>query len=317
MLLGLGVFLGGQKWLYGAGDPSVRQAVDRRFLPGSPAEAMVYLGALAAVVVAWQLVQNNQLVGAMLSGLGIVVLAAIVGYLVLKCDPIERDQLFVALVLIGLSMVFWAFFEQAGSSVNLFTDRNVDRTVNGREIKASLFQSVNPGFILLLGPVFSALWVAMARRRIEPSTPVKFGLGIVQLGLGFGVLWLGAKSAGSDGIVALGWLLLGYFLHTTGELCLSPVGLSMITKLSPVRIVGLMMGTWFLATAFSQYVAGLIAAMTGVEGTGEGEGPLPPPSETVMVYGNVFGGIAVTAIVAGLAALAISPWLRKRMHGVH
>jgi POT family proton-dependent oligopeptide transporter len=213
--------------------------------------------------------------------------------------------------------VFWAFFEQAGSSINLFTDRNVDRTIDDVEVKASVFQSVNPAFILLLAPFFSAMWIALARRGLEPSTPVKFGLGIVQLGLGFGVLWLGAKSAGTDGIVALGWLLGGYLLHTMGELCLSPVGLSMITKLSPARIVGLMMGTWFLATAFSQYVAGLIAALTGVEGAGEAEGALPPPSETVMVYGEVFGGIALTAIAAGFVALAVSPWLRKRMHGVH
>src|SRR5690606_2280074 len=173
------------------------------------------------------------------------------------------------------------------------TDRNVDRSLFGKSIPASVFQSVNPAFILTFAPVFAWLWVRLGRRGIEPATPTKFGLGILQLGLGFGALYFGAASAGSDGVVAIGWLLLGYLLHTTGELCLSPVGLSMITKLSPARIVGLMMGTWFLSSAFAQYVAGLIAKLTGVKEHGGAEAALPHPSETVMVYGDVFGKLGL------------------------
>ncbi len=135
----------------------------------------------------------------------------------------------------------------------------------GFDFQASQFQSLNPAFILLLGPVFSWLWVALARRRFEPSTPAKFGLGVVQVGLGFAALVYGAQHADANGMVAAGWLALAYLLHTTGELCLSPVGLSMVTKLSVPRVVGLMMGVWFLSSAFSHYVGGLIAAGASVE----------------------------------------------------
>jgi POT family proton-dependent oligopeptide transporter len=270
------------------------------------------------VAVAWFLVQSGEVVGQLLSGLGIVVLASILYYMATRCDQVQRDRLLVVLVLTLFSMVFWSFFEQAGSSINLFTDRNVDRTIWGRETPASIYQSVNPAFILLLAPLFSMLWLHLARAGREPSTPIKFSLGLLQLGLGFGVLYLGASSAvPHGGIVPLGWLIAGYFLHTTGELCLSPVGLSMVTKLSPAHIMGLMMGTWFLATSFSQYIAGLIAKLTGIPIDGGQAGSLPPPSETVMIYGDVFGKIALTAIAASLVALLVAPWLRKRMHGIH
>jgi POT family proton-dependent oligopeptide transporter len=180
-----------------------------------------------------------------------------------------------------------------------------------------VFQAVNPVFILIFGPVFSALWVRLARSGSEPNTPLKFGLGIVQLGLGFAALYVGARSASADGLVWLGWLVIGYLLHTTGELCLSPIGLSMITKLSPLRIGAMMMGTWFLSAAFAQYIAGLIAMLTGVSGEAEAGHAIPPPAETVMIYGNVFGSIAIVAVGAGILVLALSPVLAKRMHGIH
>jgi POT family proton-dependent oligopeptide transporter len=211
--------------------------------------------------------------------------------------------------------VFWAFFEQAGSSLNLFTERNVDRRIGGLEIEAPVFQSVNPAFILLFGPVFAWLWIRLARAHMEPSTPLKFGFGILQLGLGFGALYLGAMNS-DNGVVAVGWLILGYLLHTTGELCLSPVGLSMITKLSPPRMTGLMMGTWFLSSAFAQYVASLIAMLTGVKEHGEAA-RVPPPSETVLIYGSVFGKVAIVALLVGLFVVFIAPLLRRRMRGIH
>jgi POT family proton-dependent oligopeptide transporter len=189
----------------------------------------------------------------------------------------------------------------------------VNRVVLGWEIPTSAFQSVNAIFILLLGPLFSMLWVRLAAAGREPSTPVKFGLGIVQLGLGFGALYYGAVTA-SSGVVSLVWLILGYMLHTSGELCLSPVGLSMITKLSPLRIGGLMMGVWFLAIAYAQYAAALIAKLTGVHGEQAGDGA---QGGTAMIYGEIFGLIALTAIGVGLGILIVAPLLRKLMKGVH
>jgi POT family proton-dependent oligopeptide transporter len=194
------------------------------------------------------------------------------------------------------------------------TAGDVGMGIGGSEIPTSLFQATNPIFILLFGLPFTAVWALLATRRLEPSTPVKFALGLLQLGLGFVALWWGAQLADSRGMVGLSWLLLGYLLHTTGELCLSPVGLSMVTKLSPARMVGMVMGAWFLATAFSGYLAGLIAKLTGVQGEGDGPQVVPPPSETVNLYGDVFGQIAIIAIVSSLICFALAPLLKKWMH---
>jgi proton-dependent oligopeptide transporter, POT family len=267
--------------------------------------------ALALPLVAF-FVQRSAIAGGVLALFGG---AALVYLLVeaFRCERVERERLFAALALMFFAMLFWAFFEQAGSSINNFTDRNVDRAFGGAEVPASAFQATNPIFILLFGVVFSALWSWLAARRAEPSTPNKFALGLLQLGLGFGALWLGARSADERGLVNVSWLLLGYLLHTTGELCVSPVGLSMVTRLSPPRIVSTVMGAWFMATAFSQYLAGLIAQLTGVRAA-EGGTQLPPPSETVALYGSVFGGIAATALVSALACFALAPLLARWMH---
>jgi POT family proton-dependent oligopeptide transporter len=140
---------------------------------------------------------------------------------------------------------------------------------------------------------------------------VKFALGLAQLAAGFALFWYGAETADSRGMVAVAWLLWGYLLLTTGELCLSPVGLSMVTRLSPKALVSTMMGTWFLATAFSQYLAAIISQFTGVS---EGGAALPLPRETVAVYGGVFGKIAVVALLSAVGCLAISPVLRRWEH---
>ncbi|MHB8874556.1 MAG: peptide MFS transporter [Myxococcaceae bacterium] len=338
------------------------------------ADWAVYLGALLAVPIFALLVQRNQLAGIMLSIFGGLALVSIFVAAV-RSKKVERQRLFVVLILMFFSMLFWAFFEQAGSSVNNFTDRNVDRVfedrqvgpsdvgstisikmnqeqlgqknggevvtlttltnarkantdqvqwhasqenvgmgIEGAEVPASLFQSVNPILILLLGLVFTALWGFLGERGWEPSTPVKFSLGLLQLGLGFGALWYGAGHADARGMVGLSWLFLGYLFHTTGELCLSPVGLSMVTKLSPARMVSTVMGAWFLATAFSNYLAGMIASLTGVAEEAGGQQVLPPPIETVNIYGGVFGTIALTAIGSAVVLFALSPLLSKWMH---
>jgi POT family proton-dependent oligopeptide transporter len=183
-----------------------------------------------------------------------------------------------------------------------------------QEIPASTFQSVNPIYILMFGLAFTALWSFLAQRGWEPSTTVKFAVGLLQLGLGFGVFWYGAEHANARGMVWLGWLFLGYLLHTSGELCLSPVGLSMITRLSPKRLVSTVMGVWFLATAFSQYLAGIIALFTGVSEGGKGGSSIPAPRDTVHVYGDVFGKIALAALVSSLLCFLLVPLLNWWMH---
>jgi proton-dependent oligopeptide transporter, POT family len=178
----------------------------------------------------------------------------------------------------------------------------VDRVILGFDVPASMFQSINAIYIVLLGPVFAILWTVLARRGLEPSAPAKFGLGVIQLGAGFLVLVAGALAAGPGGLTPVLFIFLIYLLHTTGELCLSPVGLSAMNRLAPAHLAGLIMGTWFFASAAGNFAAGLIAAATGAEGAG--------PERVVEVYSTV----GWTAVAVGVGMIAISPLIRRLMH---
>ena len=199
----------------------------------------------------------------------------------------ERKRVAVIPLLFLAAAVFWSGFEQAGSSMNLFAERLTDRAVFGWEAPASWLQSINPLFIVVLAPVFGSLWVWLGAR--NPSIPVKFAYGLVQLGLGFFVLAWGSTFTADGDLVSPMWLIMTYFFHTTGELCLSPVGLSSITKLSPKRFVGQMMGIWFMATALGSLLAGLVAGL--IESL-----PLP----------QLFGTVGLSVAGAGLLILLVS-----------
>jgi POT family proton-dependent oligopeptide transporter len=218
----------------------------------------------------------------------------------------DRDRIFAAMFLIIGSILFWALFEQAGSSLNLLTDRHVDREVFGWTIPASMFQSLNAIYIVLLAPLFAWLWTSLGRRGIEPSTPAKFGMAVIQLGAGFLVLVAGS-GGGNEALIPLIFIFLIYLLHTTGELCLSPVGLSAMNRLAPAHMASLIMGTWFFASATGNFVAGLIAAATGSESaSGEAAG-----KQTVM---EVYSTIGWVAIGVGVAIIVVAPLIRKLMH---
>ncbi len=194
-----------------------------------------------------------------------------------------------------------------------FTEENVGKLgLGGSEVPASVFQAVNAIYIMIFGLVFTAGWSWLAAKGLEPSTPVKFALGLLQLGGGFACLYFGAQAA-VNGMVASWWLLLMYLLLTTGELCASPVGLSMVTKLTPARLVNTVMGAWFLATAFSQFLAAIIAQFAAVKNEG-GSNFIPAPIETVNLYGDVYKLVAIMAVLTGIFALLISPILKKWMH---
>jgi POT family proton-dependent oligopeptide transporter len=169
----------------------------------------------------------------------------------------------------------------------------------------------------MLGMPLAALWLTLGKRGLNPSTPLKFGLGIIQLGLGFVALWYGALISQDDGMVGLYWLVLGYLLHTTGELCISPVGLSMISRLAPKHMGAMMMGTWYLSFAFASYVASQIARLMSVREAGAGADEQLAAVDTVMIYGGVFGQIALVALGVGVFVAIVSPLIRRGMHGVH
>jgi proton-dependent oligopeptide transporter, POT family len=305
MLAGLIVFIIFKPLLLGRGEPSdpVKLAST---VGGIKLEWLIYLVGLVAVIICWWLVQNQAIVGTLLGVAGAALVAYVLFTAVVKLPAQDRDRIFAAMTLIFGSILFWALFEQAGSSLNLFTDRHVDRNILGMEAKASMFQSINAIYIVLLGPLFAALWVWMGRKGIEPSAPAKFGLGVIQLGLGFLVLVAGAAS-GDGTMVPVIFIFLIYLLHTTGELCLSPVGLSAMNRLAPAHMASLIMGTWFFASATGNFAAGLIAAATGSEAaSGEGAG-----KEIVL---SVYSQIGWIAVAVGIGMVVISPLIKKLMH---
>ena len=310
MLFGLVIFLFGQPYLQGLAGPPSNLYKEKNF--GISNENWAYISGILMVLLSWFLVQNQQLVGSLLGGFGAICIGGWLFYTLLKCPPIERDRLIVVGILILFSLMFWALFEQAGSSLNILTDRGVDRSLLGWTVPASMFQSLNALFIFTLAPFFAMLWIALAKRNIEPSTPLKFAIGIIFVGLGFLVLVAGMES--SDGVqTAVIWIILIYLLHTLGELCLSPVGLSSVTKLSPQRIVGVMMGMWFFASAAGNYVAGLIARATSSNSMSATNEPfdLVQKASFVEVYTNV----GLMAVGCGIVLALITPILKRLMHG--
>ena len=226
----------------------------------------------------------------------------------------EAQMMRAAIVLVIFNVVFWTLFEQAGSSITLFADRNTDRQVFGLfTLTAGQTQFFNAVSIVLLAPVFSIMWVALAKRGLEPGIPVKFGIGIMGVGLGFLALVWGTHFAGADFKVAIWWVALLYLIHSAAELCISPVGLSMITKLSIARVVGMMMGVWFLSISVAQFVGGIIAQVASVATVG---GEVTNPRLSLETYAGVFQTIGIAAVIAGAVLLALSFPLKRWMHGV-
>ncbi len=301
MLLGLVVFVIFKPLLLGKGESSVPEKLAAPFM-GMKFEWFLYLVGLTAVAVTWWLVQNQAIVGTILGVFGAALVIYVI-YQAIKIGGHDRDRIFAAMFLIFGSILFWALFEQAGSSLNLFTDRYVDRA----GVEASIFQSINPIYIILLAPLFAALWTWLGRKGLEPSAPAKFGLAMVQLGAGFLVLVFGAQMVGMENMTPVIFIFLIYLLHTTGELCLSPVGLSAMNRLAPAHMASLIMGTWFFASATGNFVAGLIAAATGAEGL-EGE---TAGKEVVL---DVYSTVGWIAVAVGIGVVVISPLIKKLMH---
>lgn len=312
MLLGLTTFILGQSWLEGRGGPPNPVALKSHKILGVPLEAVFWIGGLVAVFPVWLLMQRHALIETGLPWIAGVIFTLVVGYTVIKLKGAERSRMLVAQVLIFFSVLFWALFEQAGSSLTLFADQS---TAMPSWFNAGYTQMFNPGIIVIFGPIFAALWVWLAKRKLEPSTPVKFSFGLMFVGAGFLVLtWAAATQAGVDFRVPLLFLFLTYFLHTMGELCLSPVGLSMITKLSVDRVVGMMMGVWFLSSSVAHIAAGVIAKATSTDTVA---GVVTSPELALQTYGSIFGTIGWTGVGVGAVLLVLSPLLKKGMAGIH
>ena len=300
MLLGLVLFIWGQPLLEGHGEAPSDEALADRKGP-LKLEHLIYLVGLLGVAVLWQIVQFTAVVGTLLNVVSLLTLGGLLWYIFARCDRVQRDRMLALIVLIVSTVFFWALFEQGAGSMTLFADRATDKTLFGVSLTASQFGAANSFFIFTLAPLFAMLWTWLGRRGLEPSTPVKFGLGIAQAGLGFGALAYGTQFPDQAGLVSAWWLILAYLLHTTGELCLSPVGLSAVTKLSVPGVVGVMMGAWFLASAYSSYVAALLGTMIT-----EADG-----------FVVLFDQLLWAGMAAGIVMLIATPLLKRLMHGTH
>lgn len=291
MLLGLTVFIIGKPLLLGQGEPPKLLEKSKEFT--------LYGVGVVAVGVMWLLVQYQSVVGGLMLVSGLALLAYVL-FEAFKLEKEPRERMFAILFLIALQPLFWGLFEQAGGSLNLFTDRYID--LGG--VPAPIFQSINPIYIILLAPLFAWLWTFLAKRKLEPSTPAKFGLGLIQLGFGFLVLVWGAATVGPGALVPVIFLFGIYFFHTTGELCLSPVGLSAMNRLAPRHLASLIMGAWFFATAGGNFVAGMIGAATG------GEDGAMTREATLSIYES----IGLFAIGVGIFVIAVSFYVKRWMH---
>jgi POT family proton-dependent oligopeptide transporter len=271
-----------------------------------PAEGSGFIGYLASL----------SLMGKLLFGTFIVSVPAILIWSYAKGSRTEAQMMTAAMVLIVFNVFFWTLFEQAGSSLTLFADRNTDRSVFGLfTISAPQTQNFNPICIVLFAPLMSILWTGLAKRGLEPSIPIKFAIALVGVGAGFLFLVWGSTfaGAGNNFQVGLWWLAGLYLIHSLAELFISPVGLSMISKLSIARIVGLMMGVWFLSISVAQYVAGVVAQFASVETVG---GQVTNLKVSLDTYTSTFTTIAWIAIGAGVVLFLLSWPLKKWMHGI-
>lgn len=312
MVLGLVIFLRFNSWLEGKAEPPNPARLKEKVFGFISVELACYLSGLLIIAVAMFFVMNPDGFGDILGPLGVMMLAWLLYYAFVKCAGVERDRMLAAVYFVLAQIPFWALFEQAGSSLNLFTDRLVERSLFGWSVPAPVFQSLNAGYIFVFAPLVAWLWIALAKRKLNPSTPVKFAVGVLFAGLGFLALVAGMKSSGVSGLTPVIFIFLIYWIHTMGELLVSPVGLSAVTKMAPARVVGMTMGAWFLYSGLSNFLAGVIARSTGAETIG---GQLTDVAAAKAGYIEVYTNVGYVAIGVSVVMLLISPLIKKLMHG--
>lgn len=326
MLAGWVVFVLGKPLLEGKGEPPDPALLKQPVAGPLSREHIIYICGLLGVPLIWLLVQRNAAVGTMLTIGSVIVLGYLGWYMATKSTKVERDRMLLALVLIAASVVFWTLFEQAGSSLNQFAADNTQLVLFAEPVQIGPFllarpdqlaaitvpegtifidatfgaaqaQSFNSGFILIFAPIFAGLWAFLERRRLEPNDPMKFALALVQVGASFLILVWGASFADESFRVPLIFLAAAYLVQTTGELFLSPVGLSAITKLSAPAVVSTMMAVWFLSSSWAQYLGGFVAQMTATESIA---GQVLDPKKALETYMSVYQTLGLATIGIGI-----------------
>jgi POT family proton-dependent oligopeptide transporter len=313
MALGWLVFVLGKPLLEGKGEPVDPVALAKPIIGPLNTEWLIYIAGLAGVGLIFVVVQSFAIVSAMLGVGAVAVLGYLVWYMATKASKVECERLILAIVLILASVVFWALYEQGGSSLNLFAERNVNlHLYGGQSMKPAQAQSFQSGWILVLAPIMAAIWTWLGRFGRDPNPVAKFGFGLLLIGASYYLLIFGARFAGPDFKSPLIFLAGAYLMQTTGEMCVSPVGLSQMTKLAPPLLISTLMATWFLGTAGAQYVAAKIAQLTASDTIG---GQVLDAGKALATYSHVFGVIGLWGLGAGLVMIVLSPWLKRLAHG--
>jgi proton-dependent oligopeptide transporter, POT family len=314
MLAGYLVFVFNKPRLEGRGEPPKPEALARPVFGPIRLEWAIYLAGIAGVAGVFFFVRQFELMGWMLLG-GWIIALAYLGLEMARGGKVVRERLMLAVVLVFGSMIFFALAEQAGSSLNQFAERNTALPAKGFwAMSAADTQSFNSGYILIFAPILAYLWAKLGQMGRDPNPMVKFGLGLVQIGVGFLILVWGANYADASFRTPLFFLAFSYLVQTTGELFVSPVGLSEMTKLAPARMISTLMAIWFLGASGSQWIAGVIARTTATETVG---GEVLDPAKALAAYTHTFTMIGAWGAAAGVVFLVASPWLKKWAHGVN
>lgn len=311
MIVGLIVFAIGKKSLGDKGLPPSLEVLQKKQF-GVKTEWLIYAATLIALPMIVFLFNHYEVMDYIMFGLGLIAIVYIL-FIAFQLEKEARQKLFAALVLIIFSTLFWAFYEQNAGSLNLFAMRNVDMVVFGFDLPAlSVNNFLPPGWVIVLSFFFAWLWPWLSNKGKEPSTPAKFGYSFVLMGIGFYVFYLACKSNTATGLIPLWAFAAGYFFIISGELCLSPIGLSMVTKLAPVKIVGLMMGIWFFASAIGEFLAGKIGSLMSVPQAVQNDAV-----QSLPYYATILSKIGLGSIIIGALLLVMVPLLRKWMGRVH
>ncbi len=310
MILGLGIFIFTKRTLGPLGlSPMLGKLTKEKIMRN---DVMVYLGSLLVIPFIYLLVKNSQYTDYFMYTVGPIALLYIFIEIGRLTDKVARQKMIAAMVFIIFSIFFWAFFEQAGGSLSLFALNNLHDTVLGIHMDPNAVNnSSNSVFVVIFSPLAGLLWLWLAKKKIEPNTVIKFGVGFLFVSLSFYIYYYTRFFADANGKTSLDIFTLAYLVSTLGELCLSPIGLSLMTTLAPKPLHGVMMGMWFLASAYGQYAAGLLgAAMSKV-------GDNATQTDKLMAYTEGYKNLAIYALIAGVALIVIAPLVRKLMHDVH
>ena len=308
MIIGLITFLFTKRSLGPIGNsPLLNLTVAKR----TTKEIAVYIGSIISIPLIFIMIKNTSYTDYFMYTIGPLAILYFLYETLKEKEKRAQKKLLAAFVFILFSIIFWAFFEQSGGSLALFAQDNVHHSLLGFKMNPNIINNTsNSLFVIIFSPILGLLWLGMAKRKIEPNTVIKFGIGFLFLAAAFYTFYYTRFFAGSDGKTSLNWFTIAYLIITFGELALSPIGLSIMTKLSPKRLAGMMMGMWFLASAYGQYAAGLLGA--GMSSPNENASLM----EKLQGYTDGYKQLAIYALIAGVVMIVISPLIRKLMQEV-